>query len=1274
MPRSRWLLPLLAALAPSSIACSPPPAPPPSPPPAAAPVVARALEAEARESAAIGGWLEAVELAAKHPDAPGALAAAIAALDALVDRHVGAVEGLAEHAGAFRMRSNLPVVTARLVAAWESLGKPADAPKPPAVAAEPAGAADARALTRGLVAAALHEIALYAGDVRAASLWSARRGCARAATVIGPLESTGLRALEAPSPVNPLAPLAASYRGVAPFGAAAGPSVVNADACAVDVNANGFLQGLRAVVVDVDVPRAQTIRLALTTSSAAVLEVGGVAAIRRGFDAGGHPVTRLAAVEVPAGRVRVVARVAERNDGNQIEIDAWGEDGLPLATRAPAAGDVATVLASAARPIDLASPAPASDGDLALAGAALLGLGEARAAEHLLEPAGEGAIKRAPALDLLFTRAIEDADDLPPAKQVERERAAAERVLAAWPGTWEARITHAHLTERRRGAGEGPAEALKELGVTGGKGGALKLPDGAQDPMVLAYTALTARPMHDLAEGAYAELARVAPGSVLLASVDAKVHHRAGVDQIKAACGGATNLSQPACLVARTDRGDFRGALDETARLRSLRSAPDAFREQEMTVRVQLGDVAGAVAVYDAMPPGQRRMVEVLGFAAAKGQRDAAKARFDRDLATARDVPFAIAPLGRALGLGADPAKELEELGRRVVKEDLANAYLPGAATAVLEHTERYDVDPSGLLRYTIHDLRRVSGTSDVAAGAAPTTPMVDGRSAPRLLRRRIHKKDGRVLEPDAAAYANQGGADLSQLEAGDYVEQIIQGVALPGDSGQLVIDTPDLLPERTSVRRAAIEVRRPASIPFGVWSHPLLGKAEERTDGATRVSVWRVQDAAPRRIEDGVPKMDRLVSVSLSTQTWEGVARSMDENARSLDERDPIVARFAAEAAGADKSPSRALVERVVAAVGKKVKVASAGDLSDGAALYGGGPQSTNARTILEQGVGSRAWLVHRALRELGVASEIAVAEAEPFSASPDYPAHAGRFQHPLVVVHLPAASGGDLWVDADVEGPPLPPGRISPELRGRTALLSSGKLVTVEGTAGDVGDEVDVRLKLDDKGDASGLFTVLLHGRPAQSLAESFETVVGTERRQLLQNVVLGWLPWADVEDVSLSSTEGSWEVALRAKVTIHGYARPEGKGGKTWTLPGLEPVHVVVPRAMVATLGATYASRGARQSALAIEHALSYHVHRRVELPAGATLLKPPAGVSVKHARIEANRKGALAGSAVEEDFSLSLPTGTVAADGYAEFVEKVHAIDDGFMAGARVRVKP
>jgi hypothetical protein len=600
----------------------------------------------------------------------------------------------------------------------------------------------------------------------------------------------------------------------------------------------------------------------------------------------------------------------------------------------------------------------------------------------------------------------------------------------------------------------------------------------------------------------------------------------------------------------------------------------------------------------------------------------------------------------------------------------MKSAFLPGAGMAVLRHVERYAVDARGLVHYIQYDLRRVSGTTDVAQGTFAHGAMIEGRTAPRLLRKRIHKRDGRLLEPDAAANASQA-SDLSQLEQGDYIEQILEGWALPGDTGQITIDTPDLLPERTSVREAVVEVRRAASIPFALWSHPLLGAPEEKVDGDFKVSTWRLKDQAPRRIEDGVPKMERSVSVSLGTQTWPQIARAFQENIRSYEEHDPYVTRFVAEAAGEDRRPSKALVDRIVAAVGKKVKVAAGGDLSDVSALYGGGSQHGTARSILEVGQGSRSWVVYRALRELSIPVQLAVAETEPFSAVASFPPHVGRFRHPLVVAHL---EGGDVWIDADVEGPPLPPGRISPELRGRTAMLDSGALVTVEGGAAESGDEIDVRLSLDDKGDARGTFTVLLHGRSAQALAELFETVVGSERTATLRNVVLGWLPWADVDEVTVSSTEGSWEVALRATIAVHGFGRPEGKDGKSWTLPGLEPVHFVFPHHAVGTLGASYASRGARQNALSIESPLQYHFHRRLELPPGATVSRSPTAVDVTDPNISAHRRVDLQGSVLSEDFSLSLPTGTVSALRYQAFVEKVQAIDDGFMAGARVPKRP
>ena len=1222
-----------------------------------------AQRAEALDPAAAEGYLDLVDLAVTTPDAPGALPAVIAAVDALTSASLPALEGVGAHAVAFRSRELVGAVVERLRRAWYVAGDRSEpSPNLPFI--------------RGAIAAGLHTMALFVGDVKAATAWSARRGCAATAAVIGPLDWTPLRSLEDPSPIDPRAPFAAGYPGLPPFAAVVAPIVVRADGCELDVNAATYLQGTRAVVIDVDVPRPQTVHLALTSSSAAVVDAGGVRVLRRGFEGGGRPLMRLTSFEVTQpGPLRVVARIAQKGDGNHVELDVWGDDGRPLAARAPRVGETATATVGAAREVEIGA-LPGPSGAL-LAAAALLGLGDARAAEHLIEPAGDEAGARSPGLDLLYARSLALADDLPENKAQERLRGALERTLAAWPDAWEARLSRAAVIERRRGAGDGPIEALRELGadpsrqqaVDAGKAGAIS---PAQNRLVAAYVAMLARRarLHDVMETAYASLAKQAPDAPITAEIERLVHRRSGPSEVRAACEGGLSRADTGCFEAHRARGDFGAALAELDRLRRLRGSERALSELELATRILAGDLRGALATYDAMLPGERRLGDALGFAAG-GAPAEARARASRDRLSARDAPYALMSLHRALGISPDPAPHLEEEGRRLVLADQRAAFLPGAGTAVLRHVERYRIDEHGLVHFVFHDLRRVSGTTDVAQGGNAYGPAIEGRTALRLLRKRIHKRDGRVLEPDAAANAQQA-SDLSQLEQGDYVEHIGEGWALPGDTGQLVLNTPELLPERTSVREATIEIRSAASIPFAIWSHPLLGAPEDKTEGDTRIRVWRLSNQPPRRIEDGVPRMEQRVSVSLGTQTWAHIARALQENVRSLEDRDPFVVRWAEAAAGADRTPNKALVDRVVAAAGKKVKVGGGGELSDVAAMFGGGSQRQTARTTIELGQGSRSWLIYRALRAVGVKAELAIAESEPWSTVATYPANVGRFRHPLVIARLGDA-GGDVWIDADVEGPPLPPGRISPELRGRTAMLENGSMVTVEAMGGETGDEIDVRLALDDKGDARGTFTALLHGRAAQALAEVFETVVGTERREVLRGVVLAWLPWADVEDVAISSSEGSWEIALRATIAIHGFGRPEGKDGKTWVLAGLEPVHQVFPKGPVGTLAGVYASRGARQNALSIDAPLQYHLRRRIELPAGATVTRAPADVHVVDQNVQARRKRKQSGQTIEEDFVLSLPTGTVPAGRYQAFVEKVQAIDDGFMIGTRIKVK-
>jgi hypothetical protein len=353
------------------------------------------------------------------------------------------------------------------------------------------------------------------------------------------------------------------------------------------------------------------------------------------------------------------------------------------------------------------------------------------------------------------------------------------------------------------------------------------------------------------------------------------------------------------------------------------------------------------------------------------------------------------------------------------------------------------------------------------------------------------------------------------------------------------------------------------------------------------------------------------------------------------------------------------------VSAAGKALREADPGTLSD----YGGGiapVQNQTARTFLSSHDGSRSWLVLRGLRELGIASELRVAENDPFSADPAFPPHFGRFIHPLVVAHV---AGEDVWIDADVAGPPLPAGRVSPELRGRLALGTDGAIAPLPPPGGgDERDEIDVRLTLDENGDAHGTFAVVLRGRDAQELAETLVRIVGAERQRALRDVVLAWLPWANVDDVQLASSEGSWQVSMRADVSVSGYAQREG--AKTWLLPGLDTLHWSSPRARVSSLGSTFATRGGRESALALSTAVQYHVHRRIDLPKGATVARMPGPLDVKARLVEASRQVTVNGGSLEDDFVLGVATGTIAATDYDAFVSVAHAADDGFLATTRV----
>ena len=1204
-------------------------------------------------------YLDVLRRAEQAPNDPLSIPTEAAALDALVTRTIAAFATATDDSG----------LVYRAVEG--SLGKPETKPADHSTLAELARIADDAddPFTRGLIARAVEEMYTHRGDTADAAAWREARGCATQARVTGPLDWAGPIAVRED---DALAAFGAAAPGSTPLPGKLktmlDTAVVTRRGCTIPLVAVSARSGVRDVLFDIDVPDEGEIGIALRSHSPTTLRASGLLLVDRGTELGGENVARFVRAHAASGTVRFVVRTDMQNDGEGVELDVWDVHGRPLHAHVPAVGSKATARLS--HPTLLTLPAPGNEDERALIAAGALALGEARTAEHLLAPVALRS-DATPAVALLYGRAVDSADDLSAVERAERARSVHERVIEAWPGAWESIIAHARLAGERRGEGEAEIETLRDLDQERAKAA-----HGTNAALLDAFDATISGEAHifDRASTAFARARGPLAGTSILVDVEDAAFQRVGAESVAFDCATSAPHKRDDldCHDDLRAAGDVPGAERELERVRQLAGAPDAWLGLSLRDALGAHDLARAKAIVGRLLPGERTLSDALvtGDAAVVG----AGVRASVTPLTARDAPQALGPL--LVARGDDPLRAFDGEAEKLAAADRAAPIMPSAATAILRHEERYDVGPHGMVRFVLFDVRRVSGTTDVEENAQAALPQVGGRESARVLRRRIFKKDGRVLEPDPTPHASQGHADLAQLEQGDIVEAIYDGFSIPGESGAVGVDTPDLLPERTGIHDAKIEMHLPGPLQPTLWSHPMLGQPQTTHDAGGTTLTWTLHDHPVRRQEEGTPRMDRPVGVSFTTTTWKDVGRAFRAQLAGLVDPDPEVLAWAQQAVREAKATTdRARIDALVEAAGRAVREASAAMLTD-IDVDETGTSQVSARSALTTHSGSRTWLVVTAARQLGIRAEVVLSETEPFSANADFPPHYGRFAHALAEVFPRDGGGAPVWLDLDVPGPPLPAGHISPELRGRSCLHEDGTIAEIPASANigsDAGgDEVDVRLVVDEKGDAKGQVTALLHGRASQELAEALVRLVGDQRQRALRNVVLAWLPSASVDDVLLSSDEGAWQVALRATVTIGGYAQTEGKGAsKTWILPGLDPIHVVYPRPLVSTLGASFASQATRESALAINRALAFHVHRRVELPRSAQVVRPAAPFEIHRAPLAASRVVTVDGAAVDEQFALDLATGTVSAKHYGGFVGDAHRTDDAFLAGTRVK---
>ena len=538
------------------------------------------LDATGDPRAAVRAHEDVVRAAVEADGDPWQVQALEASLDALATRSLSTLAEVSADASLAR-RTTEPVT-----AALEALEPRARGP-----------------FARGLVARAITALREREGDAARSADARVASGCATEAVVIGPTSWAPVTAVSDEGPLDrPGARLEASYATGSPFGARATPIVVRGRGCALDLVAESGRVGVRDVVVDLHVDRAQTIGLGLRAHGAAVLRAGGLTVARRGFDLGDGEAPRFARVKVSAGTLRLVARVGTAKDSDSVEIDAWGEDGRPLPAAAPAVGSVTDgrALGATAPPVE-----PRGPDELLLASAADVASGDPREAEERLWGIATKADAPPRSPSSTAGRSTPPATS-PPRRAPSGARSAYERVLEVWPASWEAAAAHASLAGVRKGRDAAGVETLRDLDGLKEKMG------GAWPPLLDVLDAVTSGRERLFDRGRAALEPRPAVRSPARRSSPTPRRprrSRGATSPLESAPRPGARAATRSCASMRCGRPGITPLPSRSsARVRGVLGAPARWLSVELRDALAAGDDAAASKAFGAMLPAERTL------------------------------------------------------------------------------------------------------------------------------------------------------------------------------------------------------------------------------------------------------------------------------------------------------------------------------------------------------------------------------------------------------------------------------------------------------------------------------------------------------------------------------------------------------------------------------------------------------------------------------------------------------------------------------------------
>jgi tetratricopeptide (TPR) repeat protein len=680
----------------------------------------------------------------------------------------------------------------------------------------------------------------------------------------------------------------------------------------------------------------------------------------------------------------------------------------------------------------------------------------------------------------------------------------------------------------------------------------------------------------------------------------------------------------------RLARRDYAAAIAELKRLGQRRPDRKDIADRIVEVTMRSGDPSGVLAMLERLvakkprDPGLRLAVADAKFAA--GDRRALRA----GIADAILAGGSTAELTEAIDL-VEGTTELEPYrldGARIVKDyETSGAEMEGTAARVLDYSSLW-VHPDGSSRMLEHELIRIQSQEAIGKMAEQRVP------GGLLLRMRVIKKDGTILEPEFVD--GKKTVTMPHLEIGDYIET--ENINYQGGDGQLGRRYlgPQWFFREADVGywRSEFVVISPKDKPLVVETRGDVPPPSLRQEGPLVVRRWRV-DKSPAAPDEpaSAPIQEFLPSVRIGWGiTLKDHLRRLADAASDEQPRDPRLVRIAAQIVNGESSDS---------AKARKLYRWLLANIEDG--------RESDGRRVVIGKSGNRAAAFMYLCRTLGIPVELA-ASKDKLNPPPLGPiSEAEQFDDFIIRVGSKAPE----WLTLRDKFAPY--GYLPAGLRGQPAYrLIAGtpkETTSVEGTADGILYEGTGELRAD--GTAKLELAQKFLGAPGMGLRAGLEQLPPAQLHDAIEGRLLAQsIPGARLSKLSIENqADLDQPIIMRMNIDVTDFTRRRGRD------------LVLVPPFAVRISQIARLPR--RQTPLVLGEPTYASIRLSFKLPEGARVISSLTPVEVRDHDRRVVVRDRQEGQTLVLERIIDIPAGRIEPAAYPELQEFVRQADEATM---------